>query len=55
MGAMNGATLLATDFLRYVGLTLFTLLPICIGVHFGINGIAELVPQAPWAHHAGAG
>ncbi len=55
MGAMNGATLLATDFLRYIGLTLVTLLLICIGVQSGINGITERVLQAPWAHHVGAG
>jgi len=28
---------------------------ICIGVQFGINGITELVAQAPWVHAAGAG
>jgi multiple antibiotic resistance protein len=28
---------------------------ICIGVQFGINGITELVAQAPWVQAAGAG
>jgi hypothetical protein len=44
MGGMNVATLAATDFLRYIGLTLVTILPI-------VNPVA----QAPGAHVAGAG
>jgi len=44
MGTRSDATFVATDFLRCIGLTLVTIVPI-------VNAVA----QAPWAHFAGAG
>ena len=59
MGSMNVATLAATDFLRYIGLTLVTILPIVnpvataalllgIGAHLGPEELQRQVRKACW-------